>query len=210
MRSANKIALLLALFFIPALSFSESDVVAFFRRIAGVRDYYIEFKIKFHVYDKEREKFTDSSLAFTVGVRDLRDFYIRVDGPKIVEGMEFIYYSKEKKVYSGFSGRYYPDRVDLSDEVFTRVLKDIVDVITSPIFIVRKVEGESGVYKFHLSSYFLLKRLGLEPVDVLVYFDGENLKKIRVDGGDGEFVDIEFSKFVVGRSEALRKIFSFR
>ncbi len=180
MPSMNKILLLVLICYAAAL-FSVDPLISFFSKLSGERDFYIEGSFIFHVYDYDRMEYVDSEFELLLVVKDLKNFYIKIFKPEVIEGVTFVYYSEKKKVYSGFSGKYYVDKVSIGKNEIIDIVKSIVELVTSPVFIVNEIkENGENVYEFKLASYLLLKRLGLEPITLRMTFKSGLLKEVMI------------------------------
>ncbi len=184
-----------------------SDPLAdFFSRIAGKRNFVVDIDIVFHVKD-ENGKFLnpDPEAKFLLVVRNMEDYYFRLEEPKVFSGIEFVYFSRSERLYSGFDGKYTIDVMAVSQDYIVSTVKDILDSLKEPLFSVEKrILGKLIVYEFKYTQVmrFIIRRLQIEPIRMELFVDEKNalLKKIRILGSDDEYVDLNLSKFEVSQN----------
>ncbi len=197
----------LVFFALISASLVLSDPLAdFFSRIAGKRNFVVDVDIVFHVKD-ENGKFLnpDPEAKFLLVVRNMEDYYFRLEEPKVFSGIEFVYFSRSERLYSGFDGKYTIDVMAVSQDYIVSTVKDILDSLKEPLFRVEKrVVGELMVYEFKYTQVmkFIIRRLQIEPIRMELFVDEKKalLKKIRILGGDDEYVDLNLSKFEISQN----------
>ncbi len=197
----------LVFFALISASLVLSDPLAdFFSRIAGKRNFVVDVDIVFHVKD-ENGKFLnpDPEAKFLLVVRNMEDYYFRLEEPKVFSGIEFVYFSRSERLYSGFDGKYTIDVMAVSQDYIVSTVKDILDSLKEPLFRVEKrVVGELMVYEFKYTQVmkFIIRRLQIEPIRMELFVDEKEalLKKIRILGGDDEYVDLNLSKFEISQN----------
>lgn len=197
----------LVFFALISASLVLSDPLAdFFSRIAGKRNFVVDVDIVFHVKD-ENGKFLnpDPEAKFLLVVRNMEDYYFRLEEPKVFSGIEFVYFSRSERLYSGFDGKYTIDVMAVSQDYIVSTVKDILDSLKEPLFSVEKrVVGKLMVYEFKYTQVmkFIIRRLQIEPIRMELFVDEKEalLKKIRILGGDDEYVDLNLSKFEISQN----------
>ncbi len=197
----------LVFFALISASLVLSDPLAdFFSRIAGKRNFVVDVDIVFHVKD-ENGKFLnpDPEAKFLLVVRNMEDYYFRLEEPKVFSGIEFVYFSRSERLYSGFDGKYTIDVMAVSQDYIVSTVKDILDSLKEPLFSVEKrVVGKLMVYEFKYTQVmkFIIRRLQIEPIRMELFVDEKKalLKKIRILGGDDEYVDLNLSKFEISQN----------
>ncbi len=195
MRSKIEFFLILTLFTSVLWAFTPERLVRFYSKIAGHRDFYVEFSLEFHVKD-ENEGYKNFSMAGKFVMRNFSDFYLYIEKPQIIGGIKFIYISDTGKLFSGFDNRMYLDKVDFPEENVIKYFKTAVEIITSPIFLIKEhKDGSSCLYQLTLANQLILKRFGIEPIKVELGFVGEELRFIKITDEKGEeYVKISIKK----------------
>ncbi len=168
----------------------------FFARVAGKRNFVVDVDMVFHVRDKDGEFIKPNPEArFLLVIRNMEDYYFRLEKPDVFSGIEFVYFSRSERLYSGFNGKYTMDVMAVSQDYIVNTVKDVLDSLKEPLFAVeKKTSGDITVYNFKYTQVmrFIIRRLQIEPIRMEIFVDRRkiSLKKIRLLGSDDEYVDM--------------------
>lgn len=198
MHFKNKILTVITILLFSAALMAD-ELVVFYSKLAGNRDIYVDFTLKFHVKGEEEENFEDFELGGFIAIRNLTDFYLYIREPSVIEGIKFVYLGETNRLYSGFNSKMYLDVVNLKRDFIAETVKAIVDVITSPVFITRR-SSENGcvTYKFVLINRLILKRFGIEPINIEATFKEGELKDLMIYYGE-EYVKLVINELNIGK-----------
>ncbi len=195
---------ILALLIVALLTTSLADpLIDFFVSMAGNRDFLTEIELVFHLKDESGNWIEpEPATRFMMIVRNMSDYYFKLEKPDVFSGVEFIYFSESGRLYSGFNGKYTIDIVDLPREYMVNIVKDILDSLKEPLFDVMLTKKDGVVmYNFEYTQVmrFIIRRLRIEPIRVVAFVKEKShyLEKIRFLGEDGEYVDINILKLKV-------------
>ncbi len=197
MRFKSKILIVITILLF-SVALMADELVVFYSKLAGNRDIYVDFTLKFHVKGEEKN-FEDFELGGFIAIRNLTDFYLYIREPSVIEGIKFVYLGETNRLYSGFNSKMYLDVVNLKRDFIAETVKAIVDVITSPVFIARRSdESGSVVYKFVLINRLILKRFGIEPINIEATFKEGELKDVMIYYGE-EYVKLVINELNIGK-----------
>ena len=180
--------------------YSQREIIEFFSSIAGERNFIVDFSIYFHVYDEEKQNYSDFEMSMFTVVRDMADFYVKVKKPEVVNDITFVYYSDSNRIYSGYDDKFYMDSVEIPDDIIIKIVNETLDVLSSPFFIYKREKVENGdvLYTFSLSSAIFLRKLGIEPISVSVVFSNDKLREITINGEKNDYVKIILNELKAG------------
>jgi len=191
------IYIFLFLIFFSSALFSQSELINFFSSIAGERNFVADLSLYFHVYNKEKQKISDFEMSVFFVVRNMEDFYIKVEKPDVIGGITFVYYSNSNRMYSGYGDKFYMDSVEVPESIIVKTTKQVLDVLSSPFFVYKRKKDENGAifYTFALSSALFLRKLGIEPISISVKFIENKPKEIIINGEKDEYVKLILNRF---------------
>ena len=191
---------LILLLSILTLGFSD-PLADFFAKIAGKRNFVVDIEMVFHIRDESGNFMRpDPRAKFLLVIRNMEDYYFRMEEPEVFSGIEFVYFSRSERLYSGFNGKYTIDVMAVSQDYIVSRVKDVLDSLKDPLFSIEKrVAGETIVYEFKYTQVmrFIIRRLQIEPIRMELFVDRERsiLRRIRILGSNDEYVDMNLVKF---------------
>ncbi len=190
---------------ISALGFSD-PLADFFAKVAGKRNFVVDIDMVFHVKD-ESGKFIkpNPEAEFLLVIRNMEDYYFKLEKPVIFSGIEFVYFSRSERLYSGFNGKYTMDVMTVSQDYIVNTVKDVLDSLKEPLFAIeKKTSGNITIYSFKYTQVmrFIIRRLQIEPIRMEMFVDRKriSLRKIRLLGSDDEYVDMNVVKLETPQS----------
>ncbi len=190
---------------ISALGFSD-PLADFFAKVAGKRNFVVDIDMVFHVKD-ESGKFIkpNPEAEFLLVIRNMEDYYFKLEKPVVFSGIEFVYFSRSERLYSGFNGKYTMDVMTVSQDYIVNTVKDVLDSLKEPLFAIeKKTSGNITIYSFKYTQVmrFIIRRLQIEPIRMEMFVDRRriSLRKIRLLGNDDEYVDMNVVKLETPQS----------
>ncbi len=190
---------------ISALGFSD-PLADFFAKVAGKRNFVVDIDMVFHVRD-ESGKFIkpNPEAEFLLVIRNMEDYYFKLEKPVVFSGIEFVYFSRSERLYSGFNGKYTMDVMTVSQDYIVNTVKDVLDSLKEPLFAIeKKTSGNITIYSFKYTQVmrFIIRRLQIEPIRMEMFVDRRriSLRKIRLLGNDDEYVDMNVVKLETPQS----------
>ena len=204
MRLSKRISLTLL---IVLVTFGFSDPLTdFFAKVAGKRNFVVDIDMVFHVKDEDGKFMKpDPEAKFLLVIRNMEDYFFKLEKPAVFSGIEFVYFSRSERLYSGFNGRYTIDVMTVSQDYIVNTVKDVLDSLKEPLFRIEKsVNGDVTIYSFKYTQVmrFIIRRLQIEPIRMEIFVDRKkvSLKKIRMLGSDDEYVDMNVVDFETPQS----------
>ena len=173
----------------------------FFSKVAGHRNFVADIKMVFHVKDKDGNFMDpDPKAKFLLVIRNMEDYYFKLEEPRVFSGIEFVYFSRSERLYSGFNGKYTIDVLTVSQDYIVNTVKDVLDSLKDPLFsIERRTDGKHEIYEFKYTQVmrFIIRRLQIEPIRMELFVDRERatLSRIRILGSGDEYIDMELVEF---------------
>ncbi|EKF49283.1 hypothetical protein H17ap60334_05854 [Thermosipho africanus H17ap60334] len=166
----------------------------FIENIAGKRDFFIYGTLHFDVYD-QNNKNLQSDITLDATIVNLEHFYLQIYKPEFLKDIQIEFNSLTKTTYYKYSNYKVVDVSAIDLDYIYEILKTIFSFLSSSLFTI--YEDQENLTLIPAGAPFL-KRLGLEPTKISVYFDKDSLKKIMFTTDDStENITITFDKFQI-------------
>ncbi len=159
---------LLTILMVVTVAVSQESLIKAFSELSNLKNFSADIVMEFHVLDED--KLVEFSLEYELVVRNMEDFVIKILKPDIVKGVEFVYIHSTKRVYSKVGNFKTVDIVSMEEDPIKSIILTFIDVLSSPIFHLSShfKNGDEEWYVFTPTAKGVLKRLGMEPIDLVL------------------------------------------
>jgi len=171
-------------------AFSQESLIKAFSELSSLKSFSADVIMEFHVLDND--EMVNFSLEYELAVRNMEDFAIKILKPDMVKGIEFVYIHSTKRVYSKVENFKTVDIVSVNEDPIKSIILTFIDILSSPIFHLssHSKNNDEEWYIFTPTAKGVLKRLGMEPIDLVVRvkYGFINCIEINSDGTDEKVV----------------------